>query len=127
MRMGFRVVGVILVFVLGAFSLYMLRHAYDQGDLKKASRFLYEFKPRGQDKTLVGLMAGELGVTEADVSCEGEILSRYEGRIGVRCEVRPETQSSEQKRVFLLEVEVVGYQYKALNSEAKNILQDGIR
>jgi hypothetical protein len=126
MRVGFRVVGVILVFVLGAFSLYMLRYAYDQGDLKKASRFLYEFKPRGQNKTLVGLMADNLGVSEVDISCDGEILSRYEGRIGVRCEAHPGTQPPEQKRVFLLEVEVVGFQYKALNSEAKNLFQDEI-
>lgn len=125
--MGLRIVGVILVFVLGAFSLYMLRHAYDQGDLKKAARFLHEFKPRGQDKTLVGLMANELGVAVTDMACEGEIRSRYEGRVGVRCAARPGAPATDKDKVFLMEIEVVGFRYKALNPAAQALLEGSVK
>jgi hypothetical protein len=119
MKLWLRVAGVILVFVFGSFSLYMLRYAYDQGDLRKASRYVYEFKPAGEDgKTLIALMADSAGVDVTDMECRGEIISRYAGRIVVDC-APSASATPKQPKTFSLEVEVVGFQYRALNVETE--------
>lgn len=119
MKLWLRVAGVILVFVFGSFSLYMLRYAYDQADLRKASRYVYEFKPAGDNgKTLIELMADSVGVAVGGMECRGEIVSRYEGRIIVDC-IPAASTTPKQLKTFSLEVEVVGFQHHALNADTE--------
>jgi len=54
--------------------------------MKKAAKVIYQYKPLNkQDITLVQMMAQQLGISQENLHCETQLISRYEGHVLVEC------------------------------------------
>ena len=82
----------ILVITIMIYAVWSLQQAFDRGDIKKASRSLYEYKIPPQNESLITLMARQFGVAEDQVDCELELISRYVGPIRAVCKGGVSTQ-----------------------------------
>lgn len=120
MNRFFRILGVIVIAYAGVMAVLYLQYLFDRGDLRKAEQVISQFKPKGEERTLMRIMADSLGVDAAGFSCESRILSRYEGRIEVGC--GKIAAATKFKPAFRFEVDVVGATIRALDGDSKNLL-----
>jgi hypothetical protein len=111
-----RGVFVVLAFFFTVMGLLTLQFFFDRGDIKRASRVIYEYKPAGQEKTLTALIADEIGISEESLICESALISRYEGRVHVGC------HGSEPKPVYEWEVNVVAAIIKPRNGYSQQLM-----
>lgn len=80
-----RIIGVFAVIYVAVSAVVGLQHLFDKGDIKKASKVLYELKPGDGSKTLLQWMAVEKGLTQDDLECYSQLVSRYEGLVNLEC------------------------------------------
>lgn len=127
MRVLFRALGVIVIIYAVVMALMGLRYIFDQGDLRKASQIIQQFKLKGSDKTLMALMSDRLGIPEAALFCEPHMLSRYGGRIEVDCRGPSVVLASKKDngvtmKEFRFEVDIVTAHLRALDEDAIELL-----
>lgn len=118
MKMGkyFRYLGVIFVAYVGFLALTTLQNAYDNADLKKGVKVLYEFRPLGEGTpVIIDLLADHWKIDRNKVNCEAELVSRYEGLVRLYCKHKQEQ--------FVWEVDVVGYSVRAVDSYTKEFVK----
>lgn len=121
MKTLFKVLVVILFAYAAVMGLMTLQYFFDRGDLKRASRVIYQYTPSGQDKKLVQVMADEFKVSLDDLYCETALESRYEGHVTVTC--GPKTLFLKQpKQNFVWVVDLVASSIRPYNEKAKAML-----
>ncbi|MCP5463500.1 MAG: hypothetical protein H7A33_00580 [Deltaproteobacteria bacterium] len=107
---------VILMVYASVMVLLGLQHLFDRGDLKKASKVFYQFRPGTSQVLLVDQMAQQMGVEPTALQCQAQILSRYEGHVLMVC---THDQSTEYQWV----VDVVAGIIKPHNQQANVLFQ----
>jgi len=122
MKTVFRLLGGALIVYLGFMVVVSLQALFDRGDLKQASKFLYDYKPDGK-RPLNQLMANALGKTVEDVYCESQIVSRSEGTLLIRC--YPSTAAARTNQIAVYEwlVNLVSYKLTPNNAAATSLLK----
>ncbi len=122
MKTLFRLLGGALIIYLGFMAVISLQALFDRGDLKQASKFLYDYKPDGK-KTLNVLMADALGEKPDDVYCESQIVSRSEGTLLLRCYPDASAAKINQKSAYEWLVNLISYKLTPNNAAATSLLK----
>lgn len=113
-----RVAGGLLLLYLAVVALSFLQELFDQGDLRKASHVIFEFRPAGgEGKTLIELMAAADGVAAAQVGCESELSSRYQGKVLMHC------KTTADSRPFIWLIDVVAGSIEAQGERSRALIQ----
>lgn len=77
---------VIFVAFMIVMSVLAIQDYFDQQDLKKALVVLQGFKlPDKKNITVFVAMQNELGVSAKQISCNSQLVSRYEGDVVIEC------------------------------------------
>jgi len=114
---------VIIVIYATVMAVMGLQYMFDRGDMKKAAKVIYEFKPSHTvNKTLAELMAQNLGVTPEELHCETELISRYEGRVLVECGDKKSFQPENTDLNFHFVVDVVRGSVDGKNEKARKLI-----
>lgn len=121
LRTIFKALVVIALAYVGLMAVLGVQYFFDRGDMKKAARVVYEYRPRGHEKTLVELMAQHYGIGGDQLKCETQIISRYEGRVLVECGPPDLFKAHDAEVNFQWEVDVVGGAIRELNEKAKKL------
>ena len=80
-----RIIGIFVVIYVAVSAVVGLQHLFDKGDIKKASKVLYELRPGDGSQTLLQWMAAENGSTTESLECYSQLVSRYEGLVNLEC------------------------------------------
>lgn len=123
MKQIFRALIVIFVIYASVMAIMGVQYLFDRGDMKKAVKVVYNLKPnQNEDKTLTKVMADTLSITEEQLYCETQIISRYEGRVLVECGNKATYQSLNSKLNFQWEVDVIRGGIKGRNVKAQRLI-----
>lgn len=118
---AFAVIAVIYALVMGLLS---VQYFFDRGDMKKAARVIYRFKPdNDKEASLIQLMAGSWQVNQDDVRCETQVMSRYEGHVFVECGLKTGFEKNSTEKNYHWIVDVVAGRIVAKNDKAKFLMQ----
>lgn len=122
MKTLFRLLGGALIIYLGFMAVISLQALFDRGDLKQASKFLYDYKPDGK-RPLNELMATALGQPPDTVYCESQIVSRSDGTILIRCYPNTSAANTNQAATYEWLVNLVSYKLTPNNAAAISLLK----
>lgn len=113
----------VLVILLMIYIVWSVQKAFDRGDLRKASAALYGYRVPGQDLTLAALMAKEWNVTESQVLCELQIVSRYVGPITATCQPDPQAIAARQLQTFHFNIDVLRFEPAAADETTQKLFE----
>jgi len=117
-----RVIFVVLFAYGTVMGLMSLQYFFDRGDLRRASKVIYDYQPRpGSSKKLVEYMAEGYQVDLGDLYCETTLASRFEGHVMVECGKKLGFVSERADINFQWVVDLVGSRIEPKNQRARQL------
>lgn len=127
LKIIFRAILVIIAVYCVIMAVVAVQYFFDRGDMKKAAKVIYEFRPQGpsdntKNATLAEQMAAFYKISTDDLYCETQIVSRYEGHVLVECGEENGFQADNRELNFYWLVNVVAGRIDGKNKLALQLM-----